>query len=687
MADYVDFTKAYDKSGQPTPYPYTKDEWIALDANKKKMAMKGLKNQGSTVNTSSITNSSSSSVLNSQSVQTMTSLLTLTGLQGDENQRNAEMLDMTVKFLEKEGKIRKTIVQDLGQMGIAQEQTVKLIADASVEAALFGIEYTKIVDTVSELSKAVGRNVGLSEEDVKRAAIFSESMNLSLYSVGQMVKQFDLMNISVEGAIEKGTEMAEVARNMGLNMESFMSVITDNMDMLNTYNFADGVKGFAKMAAQAQRLGLSMSTTAALAEKVMDPEGAIELAANLQVIGGAVGNLADPFKLMYMATNDVAGLQDALVNVGKDLVIFNEATGEMSIPPTAQRQMRAYAETLNMSKEEFAEMIKLQSKFDSVVNQMNFSAFTKEMEDSGVGEYIASIARMNEGSGKYQVQVDGMFKNVDLLTPEDMKALQKEAQIDTENKAKSEREIMLEQLTVLDSINNALSGVDAQMFATGMNIENFNPSEIGKQSAGAVVESMKKTLPKLGGEMAKFFTIAMKGVFEGNSEESMDWANMGKKIADGFTTSIKFGMTAASTVLEMANDQATTEIKTEKADDFTVSEGQTQAVITSKGMIIPSKKDTLIGVDLSASPSMPNMGALNSTTTSNQTITLNTNTIKIDPIDLKLDGRNLGKMSGREIVDAIFANQTNAIILKEGLKSINPITASSGINESNSPFG
>ena len=53
---------------------------------------------------------------------------------------------------------------------------------------------------------------------------------------------------------------------------------------------------------------------------------------------------------------------------------------------------------------------------------------------------------------------------------------------------------------------------------------------------------------------------------------------------------------------------------------------------------------------------------------------------------LKLDGRNLGKMSGREIVDAIFSNQTNAIVLKEAIASISTKTAPGAINEMNSPF-
>ncbi len=102
-------------------------------------------------------------------------------------------------------------------------------------------------------------------------------------------------------------------------------------------------------------------------------------------------------------------------------------------------------------------------------------------------------------------------------------------------------------------------------------------------------------------------------------------------------------------------------------------------------MIIPSPNDTVMGVDLTASPSTPNMGVMNSNTPNNQTITLNTTKIE-GSVDLKIDGRNLGKMSGREIVDAIFSNQTNAIVLKEAIASVSTKTAPGNVNEMNSPF-
>jgi len=692
MAQVPTYAQYKRKGGQKT-----ERAWNTLTDEAKQSAYDEASTSTSTSTSNTTSNTTSTMILDTEALKVQQTIKTLMDSNIDAQTRQNTLTQLAVDMINKEGDIRKRIVQDLGQTGELQSRNVKIIAQAGVEAALYGVSMEKLLETVSTLSKTMGTNIAFDDNDIERIAIFSEAMNVGLYDVTKMVKQFEMMGIGIDGAIDKGNEMAEVARNMGVNMDGFMGIIADNLDMMNTYNFADGVKGFAKMAAQAQRLGLSMSTTAALAEKVMDPEGAIELAANLQVIGGAVGDLADPFKLMYMATNDVAGLQDALVNVGKDLVVFNKETGEMSIPPTAQRQMRAYAETLNMSTAEFAEMVKMQGKFEAVTNQLNLSDFSKEMEESGVGEYIASIAQMGKG-GRYQVQVDGEMKNVDMLSPDDMKQLQEDARLDADKKALTEKDIMLEQTTVLQSMNRSLHAIAAKGFDIGLDV--LDPAgaqeAIGKKltrglgkQAGADLPGIDKDglIHEMGSGLKDMIFMGMNGVFMGNNSTTnpINWESIGETIFDGFELGFEgiFGKGGdgqggvIDKISNMMNERFGQEVETENRNDFMLGQGQAKAVITSKGMIIPSPNDTVMGVDLTAGATTPNMGALNTSMPTNQSITLNTNKIQGE-VKLTIDGKNLGKMSGREIVDAILSNQTNKVILTDAIASTNTITAQDG---------
>jgi hypothetical protein len=90
------------------------------------------------------------------------------------------------------------------------------------------------------------------------------------------------------------------------------------------------------------------------AEKVLNPEGAIQMAAAFQRLGVASGDLVDPFILMDKSINDPKGLQDSLIEMTKQFTYFDEKTGNFRINPGGVRLMKELAETAGMSFEQFS---------------------------------------------------------------------------------------------------------------------------------------------------------------------------------------------------------------------------------------------------------------------------------------------------------------------------------------------
>ena len=413
--------------------------------------------------------------------------------------------DNFVRALQQESKVRSTIINQVGQVGELQRQNTEAIFNASVFLAEFGITSDDVLKTYTEISATLGRNVILTEEQLKNQTLLRQSLGDYGRGFDDIIKQLDLLNISFEQSVELGEEMMNTARMMGVNMEQFLSNMSRNMNMLNTYNFADGVEGFGRMAAQATRLGLEMSTVSNLAERVMDPEGAIELAANLQVVGGAVGDLADPFRLMYLATNDLAGLQDQLIGVGKDLAVFNEETGQISFPPTAQRQLRALADTLGMSKEEFAEMVKLQTKFEAISNQLSLSILPSGEEGERLEEFIQSMAQVGEG-GKFEIAVGDDMIEVEDLTSENIATLT-EQMVDQN---KTVEEIQVEQLNALEVIQNATTETAAAARDAGI-VSGLDPGLIAK----GISESFDVITDEFKSGLTDAFDAGFEGLREG----------------------------------------------------------------------------------------------------------------------------------------------------------------------------
>ena len=182
---------------------------------------------------------------------------------------------------------------------------------------------------------------------------------------------------------------------------------------------------------------------------MLDPEGAIDLAAQLQVIGGAAGDLTDPFKLMYMATNDLEGLQDAIIDTAAASATFNKETGQFGFSPDQRRQMRDQAEAMGLSWEEFSETAIQAAKRTEVFSQLSFTDSISETDK----ELIASMSEIGK-DGTAKISIPGITEMVDVanITDGQMELLRKEGQSDSD--------IYAQQLTVAEKSEQALAALE-----------------------------------------------------------------------------------------------------------------------------------------------------------------------------------------------------------------------------------
>jgi hypothetical protein len=194
--------------------------------------------------------------------------------------------------------------------------------------------------------------------------------------------------------MEAVDKMALSSFQLGLNAKKTTEGVVTNLAKLNQFGFKDGVDGLNRMVQKSVEFKTNLSDIFNLADRVMDPTNAIELSANLQVIGGALGDFNDPLKLMYMATNNVEGLQDALIGSVEQLVQFNNESGRFEITGANLRRAKAMAEALGMSYDDLA---------NTAVNAaQRTSAFTEMLSsgmimDEGLKEFVANMAQMKNG--------------------------------------------------------------------------------------------------------------------------------------------------------------------------------------------------------------------------------------------------------------------------------------------------
>jgi hypothetical protein len=259
------------------------------------------------------------------------------------------------------------------------------------------------VKVLSSLATAMGRIVNPSTEVLENMVDLSKSTQLTSEEVGAMVGAMVRFGGNQKEATVTMSKLAGEARKVGINTKSYMKEVSDNMKLLNGFGFKSGVEGVKKMAKEALTLRSTIEKIGAtkFQNSILDPEGAIEAAANIQMLGGAVGKLADPFQLMYMAQSDVAGLQTELLNASKAAFTFNTETGGFDASTEDLYRLREMAKATNTDFDGLVEAGREAQKLDYISSKFDLSTIPKESQG-----LLASLAEIDK-NGKVSIDLPG----------------------------------------------------------------------------------------------------------------------------------------------------------------------------------------------------------------------------------------------------------------------------------------
>ena len=283
----------------------------------------------------------------------------------------------------------------------------------------FGATANEAASIISQLSIETRKNVIASNESLKELLTISKV-------IGQEPERFvgPLTDVGIQfGNIQDNLEgSVNYVKSIGMNTEQIMKDVVNNSKMMNQYNFEGGVLGLTKMAAQSAMLRVNMTATSGLAEKVFDPEGAIEVASAMQRLGVNMGMLSDPFALMDATINDPAGLQKSVADVAATFTIFDEKTKSFKIDPGQIRKLREIATETGISYDNLTKMGLAAANSGEIMKQLSFAGDLSEEDKM----YVANLAEMKGGDyvikvGKTEEGKDD-FKKLSELSEDQLKA-------------------------------------------------------------------------------------------------------------------------------------------------------------------------------------------------------------------------------------------------------------------------
>jgi hypothetical protein len=318
------------------------------------------------------------------------------------------------------------------------------ITTASKQTAYIGVSLQDIAKIQSDYSEELGRSVQMNEKSLVAMGQLSKFADLGAEGAARMAADMDKQGFSAEKTGEFMNQTLNDSHAMGVNASKVIKNIAGNIKMLNKYRFKDGVKGLAKMAMTASKLGVDMEFASGMSDKMWDIEGAIDMSAQLQVMGGAWAQMADPFHLMYMARNDMEGLTEEIANAAKQSMSFGK-DGSIEMGAMEMHRLKIVAQQTGLEYEKLVEAGKAAFKLGKIKAQVG--GVSPELQ-----EFIANTAEFKDG--KATVMVNGNKKLISALTPDDKKFLEKQRLEKQSMKERAEQA-----LTFDEAFTNVINGM------------------------------------------------------------------------------------------------------------------------------------------------------------------------------------------------------------------------------------
>ena len=385
-----------------------------------------------------------------------------------------------------------------------------------------GLGVSDIVEHTKEMVDNSGKFAFISTESQIKAAEIATAFGMSMKELAGSYKSFEDVGIGAVGAAEAIGDAGKESLELGLQSQTTIKGLQDNVDKLNQFGFQKGIRGLEEMVRKSTEFRMSVDSVFQVADKVFSPEGALEMAANLQVVGGAMGALNNPLEMMYMATNNVEGLQDAIFKSTESLATFNNETGRFEVVGVNLRKAKDMADATGISLSELTKGAIAGNERMQAMNDMSGIDVPEETK-----RFLTNISQMKDGEMTIAIE-----------NPELQKKL-------------GQSEFKVSEMT--DTVAQELMKYQKEFKA-------MSPEDIVRQQANAVQNLMKDVNYILGImriQGAETGDAAVKALFGMDSKDMGTMlSNQGDKGSDFAGAFIKDKMEGVRAILDQANESA-----------------------------------------------------------------------------------------------------------------------------------
>jgi hypothetical protein len=405
------------------------------------------------------------------------------------------------KQLERESQLHTTINEKIGITGELSRAYRDIILETVPMAATLGFDMENLGDLVTGLGEKSGRFNILSQKTMENSLVTTRAFGSSLRDMSETMSEFEKVGFGAADTLEKIDTAGRSSISLGLNAKKTTEMLKTDLGKLNEYGFSNGVQGLNRMIQKSLEFRTNMNDVFKIADKVMSPDSAIELTANLQVLGGAIGDFNDPLKLMYMATNNVEGLQDALIGAAGGLATYNKEQGRFEVTGANLRRAKEMASQLGMSTADLNKTAIAAQERIQANNVLLAKGFDMNSKDR---EFLTNMSQMKDGK-------------MSITIPESLTdKFGKQTEVTLDSLTQSQIDVLKANRKAFEDMNP--EQIAKQQFSSVKNIENM--------LQGAGLKSVKVAKDKAFGRNEYTGDTEYKGAvpLEKIAQENLKWA-------------------------------------------------------------------------------------------------------------------------------------------------------------------
>jgi hypothetical protein len=302
------------------------------------------------------------------------------------------------------------ILQTQRATGIEMNKNSFAMAQMSVEAAKFGVSSADLNTTMGSLGDALNTtNFGLLSKAAEDTMMISRATGLSAQEINQLTGNFMLAGKSSKSVADFTEKAMMDSAKFGLNVKKVLEDVNKNYVNFRKLGFQGGEESLKRMVITAQKLRMNVDEIFNVAQRARSIEGAMEMAAELQLAGGSFAQI-DPMQLLAAARKSPEELTKILGKMGQDIGKFNKETGEVEFDPVDADRLAMVAQATGLTVESLQNQITKGKQRIEKEGKGLFSGFAGGL-DSETKDMLDQFSTLGADG---QIKFEGAFAGMDI---------------------------------------------------------------------------------------------------------------------------------------------------------------------------------------------------------------------------------------------------------------------------------